>query len=159
MIASDTPYESPNPSGLRIEGDTTRFRARAVFRYWEEGRIVIDHLHACLVILIQLGIDPVAIFDNVFFGQAVFIDRFIDDRIKIGWVAVILRLAFISIDQLAMDIHSRGLISCFLVNITSRHHILEDRIAAIGRILYRIERVIDLRSLEHTGEYRGLIQT
>lgn len=111
MIASDTPYESPNPSGLRIEGDTTRFRARAVFRYWEEGRIVIDHLHACLVILIQLGVDPVAIFDNVFFGQAVFIDRFIDDRIKIGWVAVILRLAFIGIDQLAMDIHSSRLIS------------------------------------------------
>ena len=136
MITADTPYESPNPSGLRIEGDTTRLRARAVFRYWEEGRIIIDYLHACLVILIQLGIDPVAIFDNVFFGQAIFIDRFIDDRIKIGWVAVILRLAFIGIDQLAMDIHSRRLISRFLVNITSCHHILEDRIAAIGRIFY-----------------------
>ena len=136
MIASDTPYESPNSSGLRIKRHTTRFRARAVFCYWEEGRIVIDHLHACLVILIQLSVDPVAIFDNIFFGQAVFIDRFIDDRIKIGWVAVILRLAFIGIDQLAMDIHSRRLISRFLVNIASRHHILEDRIAAIGRIFY-----------------------
>ena len=111
-----------------------------------------------MVILIQLGVDPVAIFDNVFFGQAVFIDRFIDNRIKIGWVAVILRLAFIGIDQLAMDIDSSRLISCFLVNIASCHHILEDSIAAIGRILYRIERVIDFRPLEHTGEYRGLIQ-
>ena len=70
------------------------------------------------------------------FGQAVFIDRFIDNRIKIGWVAVILRLAFIGIDQLAMDIHSCRLISRFLVNIASRHHILEDRVAAIGRIFY-----------------------
>ena len=30
----------PNPSGLRIKGHTTGLCARAVFRYWEEGRIV-----------------------------------------------------------------------------------------------------------------------
>ncbi len=50
-----------------------------------------------LVTLIQLGVDPVAIFDNVFFSQAVFIGRFIDNRIKIGWVAVILGI-FLGID-------------------------------------------------------------
>ena len=48
-----------------------------------------------------------------------------------------------------MDINSSRLIGCCLVNIASRYHILKDRIAAVGRILYRIERVIDFRPLEH----------
>ena len=90
FIATDTTYESPNPASLRIKGHTTGLCARAIFCYWEESCIVIDHLHARLVILIQLSVDPVAIFDNVFFGEAIFIDRLIDDRIKIGWVAVVL---------------------------------------------------------------------
>ena len=109
------------------------------------GRLWIT-LACCLVILIQLGVDPVAIVDNLPSVKPYSLDRFIDNRIKIGMVAVILRLAFIGIDQLAMDIQQQT-DQLFSGQYDQLPPYFEDSIAAIGRILYRIERVIDFRPL------------
>ncbi len=68
-----------------------------------------------------------AIFDNVFFRSGRIPLTAIDDRIKDA--EVILRLAFIGIDQLAMGT------TAISVNAPAAT-IFEDRIAAIGVILY-----------------------
>ncbi len=110
------PTRARNPSVLGIEGDTTRFRVPSA--YWEEADCHRSP-HACLVILLIQPVDPVAIFDNVFFVRLI--------HWPLHWwpnvlVAVILRLH--RHRPAGHGYRAADLISCFLVNITS-HTIFE----------------------------------